>query len=79
MVRSGIHVLDLIMCEQVLNQARSELTALVYDQLSRIPELVEYVFLQKLSYFFLCRCFDCFSLCPICQVVGAHNDVLLLL
>ena len=79
MVRVGSPVLDLMMCEQVFNQAGSELIALVCDQLSRIPELVEYVFHQNLSYFFLCHYFDCFCLRPLFQVVGAHNDVLLLL
>ena len=67
-----------MMCEQVFNQIGSELAALICDQLSWIPELVEYVLSQKFSYFFLCHHFDCFCLCPLCQVVGAHNDVLLL-
>ena len=71
-------MLDLMTCEQVFNQVGSELTTLFYDQLSRIPKLVEYVFPKKLSCFFLCRCFDCFCLHPLFQIVGAHNNVLLL-
>lgn len=46
-------MLDIMMCEQVFNQAGSEITALVYDQLSLLPELVEYVFSQKLNFFSL--------------------------
>ena len=53
-------MLNFMMSEQVFNQIGSELTALICDQLSWIPELVEYGFSQKLIYFFLCSFFDFF-------------------
>ena len=51
MVRGGSLGLDSMMCEQVLNQIGSELTALICDQLSWIPELVEYVSLKNSATF----------------------------
>ena len=79
MIRGGSFVLNLVMCEQVFNQIGSKLTTLIYDQFSWIPELVEYVLSQKFSYFFLYHCFDFFCLCPLFRLIGAHNDVFLLL
>ena len=71
-------MLNLVLPQKILNEVRGQLCSPISDYFFGVSKFVKLIIPYKFSYFLLAFYLHCFCFSPLCQVISANYDILLL-